>query len=174
MKLVFCDFWDYATQSPGKRFSFEEVRHRLKSGGRFDVAGDWSGVDGEAPGYSLEVYPDRGLGMTVRVYNYDGAGSISTLTEYREVDRRLFLGTAIDYVYDDDGKRRLRADATQMVTAYYKPDGMVRMEIDAGAPQMEVREYRDVDVSSHWEELPSTIEDFERIGRLETFVSGKR
>lgn len=174
MTILFCDYWDYATQSPGEVLDVNEALKMLRAGTRVDGAGDWSGIEGEPPAFSFEAYPNTGLGASILVYNYDPAGSIATLTEFDEVDGRLFLREAIDYEYSEDGRRHLRADATRMVTTRYTPDGTVRLEIDDDSePTREVREFRDVDVSQHWERFPEKIEDFVRIGRLETFLADK-
>lgn len=176
MSLLFADYWNHDLHRPSNILRPDQVDTRLETGSQFiTIVGGWDGNEGSPPDFIMEFHPNtRGRPTRAVIRRFYPSGSVSSSTEFYEIDGKLFMRKAYDYSYASSKEQYRRADAASMITSRYKPDGSVQVEIDdTSSPMLDIREYRDVDVSQHWEEIPKTSEDFERLGRLETFLADK-
>lgn len=86
---------------------------------------------------------------------------------WREPGERLFLEAITSYTYPDMTNHYARNECIQIVSMFYKTDGVVEVETnDKSRPKVSVVHYRDVDVSAHWEPIPA-FGNWESLGRFD-------
>lgn len=135
--------------------------------------GDWFGIvrlgeDEERPRAFLQMAPQaNGVelsklgenGSTEAVYTWRAYYDAPDSQPYEGNDDRLFLSAMVWYAYPESEKFQRRAESLGHVTMEFRPDGYAKEERVTrrgfGEPsQVETREFRDVDVSANWFQIP--------------------
>lgn len=167
VEYLYGDRWNARTQEPAGAISESEAHARFK--GSVPEPRDWFTVarpEGEGGRYAtLEVFP---RGEFIRATHLDPAGSATAVFDFGEKDGELFWENVFEYQYPDDGKFHLRGDALVIEQTRFSRGGTVSISTDIRSLDgVDVREFRDVDVSTHWLPLPDFGEwdEFMRLDR---------
>jgi hypothetical protein len=168
MRYIYCHRWNDWLWQP--RQPLREKQARARFNGEVPDPNDWFSVvafgdgmpDSGVPDYVLEVLPHAAY---INVFFYDMTHNLRFIYGFEKTEGRMFLSELTEYTYPDDGKRYTQGDCTIVESFIYRPDGYVRSRLDDNArPTIEVTEYRDVDVSAHWEDIPE-FGNWEPFGR---------
>jgi hypothetical protein len=154
-RYVYGRAWSHVTWDIGE-IPEAEARVRFASDDEddwFSVAAFTEGVsDDGIPEYVLEMMPKA---TDAKVRFFDLSRSLRFVYEFGRVGDALFLDTIREYTYPDDGVQRRQNEAGVVETLRYTPEGLVHQrKDDTSKPTVEEADYRDVDVSSHWEPIP--------------------
>ena len=168
MKYVYCEKWNYSDASPGGSLTEPECRDRFE--GRvpepqnwFTVAGvNESSTGGDAPEFVLEVTDGARF---VYVHLVDEWQRICIIYFFEKHGEKMFLFSRMEYTYSKENEYVPRARAQVVESILFRPDGHMRRERDDDATSdVEVWEYRDVDMKDNWEPVPD-FGGWEQIGR---------
>ena len=138
-------------------FTGEQAEQMYLHGGRddwFSVCAYANGVpDGAAPEYTLEVLPH---GEFFALGFYDQLCRLRFEFLFRkQSDGRLFLVEIYDFRYPDESTYFTRSGSVLTTNYRYRPDGSMHWyRSDKIANVIEEADYRDIDVSTHWEPVP--------------------
>ena len=157
MRTVYGRAWNQVRLRIGGVIGEEQARLRYLSGGKddwFSVAAYADGVpDGAAPEYTMEVTPQGGF---ISVSFYDQLCRVRIEFLFGKTDAGvMFLEEIYDFRYADESTYHLRSDSILTTNSRYRPDGSMHGYRDnAVKGVIEEADYRDIDVSTHWEPVP--------------------
>lgn len=160
--------WSGAESRFGDVISEEDARARFA--GDIEAPDDWFSVaawrDGDPETgpveYVLEVLPH---GTYVNVEFYDLDRRLALVFGFRQHGDRLFREEIVEYTYPADGRYFMLLDASVVETSTYTPEGLVHVTTDdTSKPTVSEEDYRNVDVSEHWEPIPE-FGHWESLGR---------
>ncbi|MGC0368305.1 hypothetical protein [Microbacterium sp. SLBN-111] len=156
-RVVYGRAWDDLGLQMGGIISSDEARRRFLDGGKddwFSVGAYADGVpDGAAPEYTMEVTPQGGF---ISVSFYDQLCRVRIEFLFGKTDAGvMFLEEIYDFRYADESTYHLRSDSILTTNYRYRPDGSMHWyRDDAVKGVIEEADYRDIDVSTHWEPVP--------------------
>jgi len=159
MTYLYGRSWLAGKRSPVRPIDEEQARRVFERGPQLGVAA----VEGPGlvPRYVLTM---SARAESVTVHRYDEHGSEISSTAYHVVDGRLFLFSATEWLYPDDGQYHGMMGALADRTYLFKPDGYARLRTKVeAAPAPTIEEFTDVNVSDHWLD-PIEWGDWDRIG----------
>lgn len=138
----------------------------------FSVAAFAEGVpDDGIPEYVMELLPKAEY---VNVQFFDPSRSLRFVYGFRKHGDAIFLDNIVEYTYPDDGMQRRVSESSVMESLSYRPDGLVHQQKeDSSKSTVEEADYRDVDVSSHWEPIPE-FGQWDAIARFDREAPGLR
>jgi hypothetical protein len=158
MDYKYCHRWDTESRTTIDPISEEEAKRRFRgevaepdhwfSG----VASKHPGVEGAAPEYVLQVLPRASY---VNVNFLDPSCDQRYSYGFTRMDDSLFMSHVTEHRYPGRPQHYGLDEALYVAQYLYKPDGYTKeVVIDDSDPTTHVSEYRDVDVSRHWEPVP--------------------
>jgi hypothetical protein len=158
MDYKYCHRWDTESRTTIDPISEEEAKRRFRgevaepdhwfSG----VASKHPGVEGAAPEYVLEVLPRASY---VNVNFLDPSCDQRYSYGFTRMDDSLFMSHVTEHRYPGRPQHYGLDEALYVAQYLYKPDGYTKeVVMDDSDPTTHVSEYRDVDVSRHWEPVP--------------------
>ena len=178
-RYLYADKIGAGPEYPSKRWGlFSEELTAEEARARYDLNAvrrkDWFGIipvgdDGERPRSFLAMGPQAN---GVELQRLDANGSVTASYIWRayyqptkeepftRIQERVFLGSITWYTYPDGDRFLGRTECLGHVMMNFRPDGhgTERRTIKHGfgtPPDVEVREFRDVDVSINWFEIPA-------------------
>ena len=158
MRWTYCDRWNDLMEEPIDPLKESEARRRHETGDLYTVVGE----EDSKTKLLVEVRLENGY---VGVKFLDNLGRNELIFNFKNFDNRLFLRKVISYDYGESQERGGYADPVVIETFTYKPDGTMRREINkTRQKQIEVADYRSIDVHIHWEPVPS-FGNYESIAR---------
>ena len=135
----------------------EEARRRYAEGGErewFGVAAYADGVpDGAPPEYTMEINPWLNF---ISVSFHDQLCRMRFKFLFGKTDAGvMFLEEIYDFRYPDESTYFTRSGSVLTTNYRYRPDGSMHWyRDDAVKGVIEEADYRDIDVSTHWEPVP--------------------
>ncbi|WP_341210491.1 hypothetical protein [uncultured Microbacterium sp.] len=157
MRTVYGRAWNQVRLRIGGVIGEEQARLRYLSGGKddwFSVGAYADGVpDGAAPEYTMEVTPQGGF---ISVSFYDQLCRVRFEFLFGKTDAGvMFLEEIYDFRYPDETTYYTRSGCVTNTNYRYRPDGSMHWRLtDKVANVTEQADYRDIDVSTHWEPVP--------------------
>lgn len=159
MQFTYCRDWNDAQWAPIEPLTPAEAAARFRGDVAepnqwFSVVARRAGVGDEGPvEFVLEVLPESAY---VKVKFYELSHSLGLTFGFAKVDAaRLFLDEIVEYTYPEDDAFHLESDATVIDASTYTADGHLQRTVDdTSKPTVVEEDYRDVDVSEHWEPIP--------------------
>ena len=148
----------------------DESQARLRFDGKVSAPHDWfsvaawrDGVPTDGPvEFVLEVKPRADF---VGVHFYDLDRRLEVVFGFRKHGESLFRESIVEYTYPSDGSYFLQGDASMVETSRYGVDGTLNYIVnDVSRPTIREEDYRNVDVSEHWEPIPE-FGQWESLGR---------
>ncbi len=150
--------WNHKRLVLGGLISEDEARQRYADGSEddwFTVGAYADGVpDDGVPEFTLEVAPK---GVFARTSFYDQIYRARHSFTFRQQENAdaLFLVEITDWTYADDDVYVPRNKCLVMTNYRYRPDGTMHWyRSHKVANRIEEADYRDIDVSTHWEPVP--------------------
>ena len=157
MRTVYGRAWDDVRLHIGGVIGEEQARLRFLDGGKddwFSVGAYADGVpDGAAPEYTMEVTPQGGF---ISVSFYDQLCRVRFEFLFGKTDAGvMFLEEVYVFRYPDESTYYIRSGCVTNTNYRYRPDGSMHWYRDnAVKGVIEEADYRDIDVSTHWEPVP--------------------
>ncbi|WP_278103739.1 hypothetical protein [Microbacterium proteolyticum] len=157
MRTVYGRAWNSRLLVMGGVVTEGEARRRFDEGGEeewFAVAAYAEGVpDGAAPEYSMEVNPGRNF---ISVSFHDQLCRIRFKFLFlKHENGMMFLTEIFAFRYPDESTYYTRSGCVTNTNYRYRPDGSMHWRrTDKVANVTEQADYRDIDVSTHWEPVP--------------------
>ena len=157
MRTVYGRAWNQVRLRIGGVIGEEQARLRYLSGGKddwFSVGAYADGVpDGAAPEYTMEVTPQGGF---ISLSFYDQLCRVRFEFLFGKTDAGvMFLEEIYDFRYPDETTYYTRSGCVTNTNYRYRPDGSMHWRLtDKVANVTEQADYRDIDVSTHWEPVP--------------------
>lgn len=149
MQWVYGERWNNLLEEPIEPFGESEARRRHEAGNLYTAIRE--GLDKNK--ILVEVRLERAY---VGVRFLDELARDETVFSFRKIEGRLFLREVISYEYGDSKKRGGHAEPVVIESFTFTPDGKMRREIDdSRQAQINATDYNSVDVSDHWEPIPS-------------------
>ncbi len=168
MEFSYCREWNDAQWVAIDPMSAEEARLRFE--GRvaepfhwFSVVARRDGVQDDGPvEFILEVLPHADY---IKAKFFEVSHSLGLTFGFTTIDARLFLDEITQYSYGDGAGYHLESDATVIDASSFAADGSVHRTLDdTSKPTVSEEDYRNVDVSVHWEPIPE-FGQWESLGR---------
>jgi hypothetical protein len=157
VRWTYCEKWNGLLVKPLTPIDEDEARRRHDSGELYTAVGEEAG----RPRVLVHV---RLGNQYVGVKFLDDLGRDALIYNFRLTDRRMFLRKIINYTYGDEPGVKGRVPLI-VETLTYAPDGVVRRETDdSRLDTVKVQDYDSVDVTTHWESVPS-FGEYESITR---------
>jgi hypothetical protein len=168
-RFIYGRAWNDKRLVMGGVIAEAEARRRYAEGGEddwFGVAAYADGVpDDGVPEYTLEVLP-KGTFISTSFYDQLYRMRHKFMSGVRE-GGMLFLEDITDWTYPDDGKYVPRDECLVMTNYRYEVDGTMHWyRSDKVANLIEEADYRDMDISTHWEPVPA-FGDWASIARFD-------
>ncbi len=158
MDYEYCHRWDTASRTPDDPISEEEAERRFR--GEVAEPHHWfsvfaskhPGVEGVAPEYLLEVLPGASY---INVKFLDPYCNERYGYGFTPLHDSLFMSHGTEHRYPGKPQHHGLDEAIYVAQYLYKLDGYAKeVVMDDSDPLTHVSEYRDVDVSKHWEPVP--------------------
>jgi hypothetical protein len=160
MKYIYCEHWDDRRREPRELLMEHEARLRYEAGTTepknwFTVAA--VGEDGEYEDVLMGVMEVLPFGAFIRTRILDDLNRTGVVYHFKRVNELMFLSSIIHYTYEDNVAYTGVARAAVVEELEFRVEGAyMKHTLDAiASPTIEVREYRDVDLSANWEPTPA-------------------
>jgi hypothetical protein len=159
MTFLYGRAWFSDERKPVEPITEQEARVVFDRGPQLGVAAV-EGV-GHVPRYVLMM---NAHAASVDVERFDEYGSVVSSTSYETVKGRLFLYSATEWLYPDDGRYHGMQGNVAIRVFNFKPNGYSRLRTKVkAAPAATIEEFSGVNVSDHWLD-PLEWGDWDRIG----------
>jgi hypothetical protein len=160
MRYIYCQHWDERQREP--RGLLAEAEARCRYAGDVREPDNWFtvavvGEEGEFEDVLMGVLEVLPYGDYIRTRIIDQLNRVVVVYHFKSNDERMFLQGIVHYTYADDSNYyRLSQSAVVDSLDFRAEDSYMEYRVDDHSqPTVEVREYRDVDLSANWEPLPA-------------------
>lgn len=166
LRVEYMTGWGHIKGLPGQPIKESSARSCYETGmgvrtKRFTAAVYDDEISATMPRCYLEIQP---MADFITVYFLNQPGSIDMIFSFNKKEGRLFLTEITDYEYPDEERRHGRDKCLKVISAHHGVDGIVKLTTNIRTSRtVTVEDYRDVDVSTHWDEIPE-------FGRWESLI----
>jgi hypothetical protein len=157
-RVVYCRRWNFRRHTAMDPLTPEQAEARSKKGEEF-AAVLWADPNAGVPEAVIEIVWQNNF---AGVWFFDEQGRRSLNYAFHPSKGKLFLFDMVEYKYPDNNAHTL-ADASRVDHIGFNEDGTLREVVtDDLKHEKTAVDRRDVDLSSHWESMP-TFGDWESL-----------